>query len=225
MIDSRKKEDVKQMLSEYKNIELATRDRAAAYGSAIKEVNPNIKQIADKFHLEMNLTDKAKEDIKNNLPEEIIFNANYTITKNKKEAKYTLKRRKIIDLLYHDKLRLNQQEQVLVKKVFKYNKNIKILINEVKKFRNIMKHRDTKAFKKLIIKWQNSNISVLKTYTKGIYADYDAVINATQDKKTNALAEGKINKLKTIKRNLYGRGNSDLLKSRLLLSDYFHSIE
>ena len=52
-----------------------------------------------------------------------------------------------------------------------------------------------------------------------------AIINSTKHKETNGLAEGKINKLKTVKRMLYGKASSELLKGRLFLSDYFHSIE
>ena len=60
---------------------------------------------------------------------------------------------------------------------------------------------------------------------RGIDEDLDAVTNSVKHKETNGLAEGKINKLKTTKRMLYGRASSELLKSRLFLSDYFHSIE
>lgn len=60
---------------------------------------------------------------------------------------------------------------------------------------------------------------------KGVNDNLDAVLNSVKYKETNELAKGKINKLKTIKRMLYDRAPLELLKGRLFLSDYFHSIE
>ena len=54
--------------------------------------------------------------------------------------------------------------------------------------KNIVKNKDTKAFKKLIKKWSNGDNSVLRTYTKGIYDDFEAVCNAVKYDYTNGLA-------------------------------------
>ena len=75
-------------------------------------------------------------------------------------------------------------------------------------------------------KWRkNTTIKMLNTFTRGIFNDFDAVINAVKYRLTNGIAEGKINKIKTVKRCLYGRANSDLLYARLYLSDCFQSFE
>ena len=44
----------------------------------------------------------------------------------------------------------------------------------------------------------------------------DAVKNAIQFEFNNGLAEGSVNKLKVVKRIMYGRNSFDLLKSKLL---------
>ena len=76
-IESRKKEDVKETLKEYKNLKLVTRDRATAYGNAISEVNPDVIQIADFFHFLANLTDKAITHIRTKIYGEVYFDKNF----------------------------------------------------------------------------------------------------------------------------------------------------
>lgn len=57
LLPSRESEDLKKWLAKYPNVEIVTRDRSGAYSSAIHEVCPDAIQIADRFHLLMNLSD------------------------------------------------------------------------------------------------------------------------------------------------------------------------
>jgi len=57
LLPSRDAKDVKKWLGNHKHIEIVTRDRASSYASATKEVHPNTHQVADRFHLLMNLSD------------------------------------------------------------------------------------------------------------------------------------------------------------------------
>lgn len=224
-LDTRTKNKVSERLKSFVNVKIVTRDRGKSYGSSIKEALPNAKQIADIFHLDENLTDKVKEYIKSKLPQDFYFNEKYNLIKEKKNKKYVLHRNKIISIIFKGFGILKENEKRMVKEILKENKEIKIVINQVLKFRNITNNRDERSFKKLLKKWRNSQILLLRTFMKGIDLDIEAVLNCIKYKETNGLAEGKINKLKTIKRMLYGRASNELLKSRLFLSDYFHSIE
>jgi len=49
-------------------------------------------------------------------------------------------------------------------------------------------------------------------FVKGIRKDYDAVVNGILLKASNGKIEGKMNKLKKIKRDMYGRCSFGLLK-------------
>lgn len=120
---------------------------------------------------------------------------------------------------------LKNDEKKLIKIILKQHKDIDLIIRQIIKFRNITNNRDERALKCLLKKWRGSNINLFKIYMRGIDDDIDAVISSVRYKETNGLAEGKINKLKTIKRSLYGRASLELLKGRIFLSDYFHSIE
>jgi transposase len=58
--------------------------------------------------------------------------------------------------------------------------------------------------------------SELKWFAKGILADYEAVNQAVVSNISNGPVEGQVNKLKTIKRNMYGRAGFGLLKKMVL---------
>lgn len=57
LLSSRESADLKGWLAKYSDAEIVTRDRSGAYSSAINEVCPDAIQIADRFHLVMNLSD------------------------------------------------------------------------------------------------------------------------------------------------------------------------
>jgi len=63
----------------------------------------------------------------------------------------------------------------------------------------------------------NSGIGALKQFASGIKYDYDAVKAALTLDWSNGQVEGQVNRLKTIKRQMYGRASFELLKKRVLV--------
>lgn len=59
---------------------------------------------------------------------------------------------------------------------------------------------------------------------KGLVKDIDAVRNAIIYDFNNGLAEGSVNKLKVIKRIMYGRCNFDTLRAKVLWLEHMHKI-
>lgn len=57
LLPTRDGADLKKWLKDYPDIEIITRDRASSYSSVIDSVCPNAIQVADRFHLLMNLSD------------------------------------------------------------------------------------------------------------------------------------------------------------------------
>ena len=65
--------------------------------------------------------------------------------------------------------------------------------------------------------WLNmAAASLLASFARGLARDHLAVRAAISTAWSNAQAEGQINKLKVIKRQMYGRGNLDLLQARVI---------
>ncbi|RVG73129.1 transposase [Sinorhizobium meliloti] len=57
------------------------------------------------------------------------------------------------------------------------------------------------------------------TTPQRLHRDLDAVYNAIELLWSNGQAEGQINRLKTIKRTMYGRAGPELLRARVLPHD------
>lgn len=57
MIPSRERQDVAAKLSEYADLKVVSRDGSPTYAAAITDVNPQILQISDRFHLLKGLTE------------------------------------------------------------------------------------------------------------------------------------------------------------------------
>lgn len=57
LLPSREGSQLKKWLAKHPGIEIVTRDRASSYASAVKEIHPEAHQVADRFHLLMNLSD------------------------------------------------------------------------------------------------------------------------------------------------------------------------
>ncbi len=68
ILPSREGKELKKWLSKYPDVKIVTRDRASSYASAINEVCPNAEQVADRFHLLMNLSDALDKYFKSMNP-------------------------------------------------------------------------------------------------------------------------------------------------------------
>jgi transposase len=58
----------------------------------------------------------------------------------------------------------------------------------------------------------------LHSFTAGLTRDLAAVVNGLSLPYSSGAAEGAVNRIKTLKRQMYGRARFDLLRKRVLLS-------
>jgi transposase len=63
---------------------------------------------------------------------------------------------------------------------------------------------------------EGSGLSALKSFAGGIRRDYGAVRAALSSVYSNGVVEGNVNRIKFLKRQMYGRANFDLLRKRVL---------
>ncbi len=70
---------------------------------------------------------------------------------------------------------------------------------------------------------QKQNIPELQSFVEGILKDLTAIKNGIIYPFNNGLAEGSVNKIKVIKRIMYGRNSFELLKAKVLLHELFHA--
>lgn len=91
VLDSRDVETVSEWLKNFKNLKIVTRDGSQAYKSAITKANPEIIQVADRFHLEKNVSEAIVSELKTKLPEKITINKNTEKVEKEVKQKEKLK--------------------------------------------------------------------------------------------------------------------------------------
>jgi lambda repressor-like predicted transcriptional regulator len=84
-------------------------------------------------------------------------------------------------------------------------------------FRNLLAAKIPDQLNSWLKKAQDLKIREIKSFVEGVKRDYEAVFNAIKYDYSNGLAEGKVNKLKLIKRIMYGRCHFSTLKNKVLL--------
>lgn len=67
-----------------------------------------------------------------------------------------------------------------------------------------------------LVKAFDSGIKELRSFANGLQKDFLAVKEATVSEWSNGQTEGQVNRLKLLKRQMYGRAKFDLLKARIL---------
>lgn len=147
------------------------------------------------------------------------------VSKEKRIAKDLLKDKEphefidkkwIIKLLFKpiDKLKTLSQNQL--DEVIKKYPLIGEIINVISDYKQILLEKDLRKFEDWINNIGNLKIKELDGYIKGVKNDYNSIVNAIVLDYNNGLAEGSVNKLKTIKRIMYGRNNFELLRSKVI---------
>jgi len=63
---------------------------------------------------------------------------------------------------------------------------------------------------------QRSGLYAMQRFARTLRRDIDAVRNAVTEQWSNGQTEGQINRLKTLKRAMYGRAGPELLRARML---------
>ena len=83
-------------------------------------------------------------------------------------------------------------------------------------FRAMVTKRQEAVLNRWLKEAEGSGIAELRSLAVGIVRDFDAVRAALRLPYSNGQTEGQVNKLKTIKRQMYGRADFDLLRQRVL---------
>lgn len=87
-----------------------------------------------------------------------------------------------------------------------------ILANSFKELFAAKKEGSLREWIEKAMSWESG----LKSFAKGIDSDFEAVNQAVVSVISNGQVEGQVNRLKTIKRKMYGRAGYPLLKKMVL---------
>lgn len=109
-------------------------------------------------------------------------------------------------------------EQSFLSKLKEICPAIKIVEELAGEFINLVKNRNANELDKWLEKAGKSQVVEMKSFANGIKKDKAPVVAALEYEWSNGQVEGQVNRLKTIKRQMYGRGKLDLLRARVLHS-------
>lgn len=90
--------------------------------------------------------------------------------------------------------------------------------HHVRAFAELMNDRQGKHLDQWITQVQDDDLPVLHTFVTGLGQDLDAVIAGLSLRYSSGAVEGQNNKIKMLKRQMFGRANCDLLRKRVLLT-------
>jgi Transposase len=95
-----------------------------------------------------------------------------------------------------------------------------VVAESVRAFAAIMnKRRGRKLLEPWMTAAEATGEPVLRSFVTGLRADHDAVTNGLSLRWSSGSVEGHVNRIKMLKRQMYGRAGPDLLRRRILLAD------
>jgi len=89
----------------------------------------------------------------------------------------------------------------------------------VREFADMLCHRHGEHLEAWATQAETSPVSELRGFAKGLRKDWAAVTAGLTVSYSSGAVEGHVNRIKMIKRQMYGRANPDLLRKRVLLAD------
>jgi transposase len=119
-------------------------------------------------------------------------------------------------LFVRDPASLDEIEQGTLASICLTSKSAKVLYQLVQEFRWMLHTRTGEQLDNWLAKGRASQIRELQSFVAGVERDKAAVVAGLTLPQNNGLVEGKVNKLKLIKRMGYGRAAFPLLRQRVL---------
>lgn len=118
-------------------------------------------------------------------------------------------------MLYADQDKLNQQDRGFLKLLYKKCPEIKQTGELVRGFKNLFHAKQEGSLNAWIEEAMQPGPGI-KSFAGNLLKDFEAVNNAVITPYSNGQVEGQVNKLKNIKRRMYGRASFSLLRKMVL---------
>jgi transposase len=136
--------------------------------------------------------------------------------RSRKERAQALSPRALRWLLSRKRKDLDQKEQMRLDQLLNLSPEVQTTYALLQAFLSMVRERTHHDLPSWMEQAAKSGIPELKRFVTGIEQDYDAVHAALRLPWSQGITEGKVNKLKTLKRAVYGRAGVPLLRQRLL---------
>ena len=113
-----------------------------------------------------------------------------------------------------EKLRVSQQEKL--ENLCRAIPDLAVSFQLVTQFKAIFRQRQDEELAAWLETAEGCGVSEVVSFARGIRRDEEAVRNSIKLPWSNGPVEGEVNKLKLIKRTMYGKAKFELLRARVL---------
>jgi transposase len=117
-----------------------------------------------------------------------------------------------------DSSELTAEQTALLEEYYQHCPDLLTIQRHLTRFMQIVRQRERSALEPWLQDAEQSHLPDLLGFVQGIRRDFAAVAGALEYGYSQGVVEGQINRLKTIKRQLYGRASLRVLKQHVLLS-------
>ena len=136
---------------------------------------------------------------------------------NKKETRPIRVSRYKLQAYLWSQLTPTQEEQLVFDQLFEHYQAFHSLKSVIQAFQKLMsEQKNEHALREWIIQAEATKIYEVEQFIKYIRTDIDAFKHALSHSWSNGIVEGQVNRLKVLKRQMYGRANLDLLSKKVL---------
>lgn len=131
-------------------------------------------------------------------------------------AQRRLSARQAAWLLVRQAEKLEEEEQRIVERLCQQAPRVEVAYQLAQEFIKMVRERQAEAFDGWLQRASASGIAELQSFVVGLERDKAAVVAALSLPYSNGQVEGQVNRLKLLKRSMYGRAKFDLLRRRVL---------
>jgi transposase len=119
-------------------------------------------------------------------------------------------------LMTRNPTELSERDRDALERMLRAETNARAVYDLVQRFMAMFRERKCDELMSWINDVREGGITTFRRFGSGIMSDLDAVRNALLLPWSNGQTEGQVNRLKLIKRQMYGRAGFELLRKRVL---------
>ncbi|MFI7194016.1 ISL3 family transposase [Nocardia nova] len=127
--------------------------------------------------------------------------------------------RKVVAWIMTNPATLATEHQVVLDRILAASPDLAALTGHVRAFAEIMTKRRGRDLEQWMAAVDTDDQPALHSFVRGLRRDQDAVTAGLTMKWSSGTVEGHVNRIKMLKRQMFGRAKTDLLRKRILLSE------